>query len=1172
MAVLDKDERFAVAGRRALGLQEHVAPGNTVQLLLAARAHLRLRAFGGVVDCDCGCVCAIAWPQVLGLGRRVDHDAAGCVDDERAFTAGRRRLREHDALARPQQGRLAVIEAEAPLLLLGIGDGKPHEGPRLEAEDQIARTGLVGEERRLHEARGDVDALGRLAADGRQLGHRLAEFGAVDAARGEQRSDAVVERREAIGARATSHALGVVRAQRVDEIGARRRNQHVLDGRDQEAFGVGRRECGCRGKRVADRAGARVRLDERGEIGCALGAATETRDGFGRAGLERCSDLRIACGEAREPLERLDARAATDAVVHGEERAEHAVGGKRAPTFGGFARAAGAAEELAARKLATHTEHRAVAHAADDRVGRIAGLGELGGELDESVDQRRANRVVALAPGERLLRGARGVERDACSGGRSGDLEQRERGARVVRRGGESCAQQALGALGRHEHAQRLVAGGDDAVGHQHRVGGLRRRNARLHATALEIDQQHVVDAWQQHMAARDAHAAADALATGAARARRRDLADRIGEPPEPLGQVARIEGDDVAADAEHDRRAVGGDGVHEIRGRFPRGAGADRAGLDEAAVGAIERDDFLFVGRDDQHAVAGDDGRLRFPRLRDAARLAQRHREAMQPLDHAVGAAHAGDRAERRGVDHDGAIGREAGLSATRARARRAGDRRRPTHMSVAAIEAEQPVDLLEALGVLARGDDHDVGHQQRLADGEEPREVRAAFGAVDHDAPSHAAVARIEAPHARRGAALTGVAVAFVGDEDAVVDGDRGQVADRAVGDEVVGARAAAADLAHPELVARIGVDGAHALAFAEIDAIAEDRRRRGHVAGFGAKALDALGIGDRLRAAVETAEEALVELERPDLAPGLVGIAALRGAGQRRSRRPANRERLGVFRGGACARDLRGVHARDRREARESGVGAGAIADAVARHRLERGVRDGIGARKIRVRGHAREQRERLVALVGSDRALGKREGRSESGRRETTARGGRDGPVLTQHALGGARLHVAESLQNRRIREQEALRLVGHRREHAIALGPDADHARAVLVEQATRDAGAFGGILASLRADVLEERLRGWAVGDRGRRGLLLRAKLSGGERPRHEQRDRTRARHKQGAQEPSGRCEGRCWHRGLTRPGCTYTSSTHPRSTHPRSTHPRSTHPILADLGTWREA
>ena len=173
--------------------------------------------------------------------------------------------------------------------------------------------------------------------------------------------------------------------------------------------------------------------------------------------------------------------------------------------------------------------------------------------------------------------------------------------------------------------------------------------------------------------------------------------------------------------------------------------------------------------------------------------------------------------------------------------------------------------------------------------------------------------------------------------------------------------------------------------------------------------------------------------------------------------------------------------------------------------------------------------RKQRLRGARLVGAHGTLGEHEGRGESGGRQASARRGVGGAILCEHALGGARFHVAETGENRRILKEEALGLGGDGVEEVVGLCADLDHAGAVLIEQASGDAYTFGGVLLRLCHDVSEQRLRSGRVGD-GRRGRLAGIGGCRDERGRHHAEDgREELRHER-CRRRRGDCCGARWH------------------------------------------
>ncbi|MFN9938138.1 MAG: hypothetical protein ACK56I_01580, partial [bacterium] len=110
------------------------------------------------------------------------------------------------------------------------------------------------------------------------------------------------------------------------------------------------------------------------------------------------------------------------------------------------------------------------------------------------------------------------------------------------------------------------------------------------------------------------------------------------------------------------------------------------------------------------------------------------------------------------------------------------------------------------------------------------QPLEIGASLDGVERDIPSHGAAEGIEAPDARRPAALVGDGMAFVDHERAGVGRDRGEIGHRAR----LTPPAAATDGARPELVARVDIDGAHAMAFADEDPTVEHRGQGDHEVG--------------------------------------------------------------------------------------------------------------------------------------------------------------------------------------------------------------------------------------------------------------------------------------------------------------------------------------------------
>ena len=353
---------------------------------------------------------------------------------------------------------------------------------------------------------------------------------------------------------------------------------------------------------------------------------------------------------------------------------------------------------------------------------------------------------------------------------------------------------------------------------------------------------------------------------------------------------------------------------------------------------------------------------------------------------------------------------------------------------MAIAAIECEQPVDLLEALRRFAGGDHHNIAHQQRRADGEQAGEIGAPIASVDHGVPLDHAGRGIEAPDARRRAATTGEGVALINDERAFVGDNRGEIGHRAA----FALDADAADLTGPELVARIKINGAHPMTLADENAVAQHGGNRGHDRGFSAGAVEVALLTRGEISAEQTVIQALVELKRPDLPPGFIGISAIGRGCERRATRAAASCACGALGGCARACDRLCIHAAShasthaaskRNKSGNRSIGARAIAHAPTRHGLQGRVRHRLAAQQIGVLRNFIEQRDGLERPIGAQRVLREHQACGKTGGRESASRGGGGGPVLAEHALGGARLHVAKSSEHDGICQQEAFGLRG-----------------------------------------------------------------------------------------------------------------------------------------------
>ena len=357
---------------------------------------------------------------------------------------------------------------------------------------------------------------------------------------------------------------------------------------------------------------------------------------------------------------------------------------------------------------------------------------------------------------------------------------------------------------------------------------------------------------------------------------------------------------------------------------------------------------------------------------------------------------------------------------------------------MAIAAIECEQPVDLLEALRRFAGGDHHDIAHQQRRADGEQAGEIGAPIASVDHGVPLDHAGRGVEAPDARRRAAATGEGVALINDERTFVGDNRGEIGHRAA----FALDADAADLAGPELVARIKINGAHPMTLADENAVAQHGGNRGHDRGFSAGAVEVALLTRGGISAEQTVIQALVELKRPDLPPGFIGISAIGRGCERRATRAAASCACGALGGCARACDRLCIHADShasthaaihaaskRNKSGNRSIGARAIAHAPTRHGLQGRVGHRLAAQQIGVLRNFIEQRDGLERPIGAQRVLREHQACGKTGGRESAAGGGGGGPVLAEHALGGARLHVAKSSEHDGICQQEAFGLRG-----------------------------------------------------------------------------------------------------------------------------------------------